>query len=65
MKKIVVISTSLRFGSNIDMLADNFIEGAISAGYEIEKISLAGKDIRFCSAALLATSWADASSMMT
>lgn len=36
MKKIVVISTSLRFGSNINMLADNFIEGAISAGYEIE-----------------------------
>ena len=65
MKKIVVISMSLRFGSNIDMLADNFIEGAISAGYEVEKISLAGKDIRLCRAAWLATSWADASSMMT
>lgn len=65
MKKIVVISTSLRFGSNIDMLADNFIEGAISAGYEVEKLSLDGKDIRFCRAAWLATSRADASSMMT
>lgn len=42
MKKIVMISTSLRFGLNSDMLADKFIEGAISAGYEVEKISLAG-----------------------
>lgn len=48
MKKIIVISTSLRAGSNSDMLADRFIEGASQAGHEVEKISLAGKDIKFC-----------------
>lgn len=48
MKKVIVISTSLRVGSNSDMLADKFIEGARQAGHEVEKISLRGKDIRFC-----------------
>ncbi|MCD8237104.1 MAG: flavodoxin family protein [Prevotellaceae bacterium] len=48
MKKIVVISTSLRRNSNSDALADKFIEGATSAGNEVEKISLVGKDIQFC-----------------
>ncbi len=48
MKKVLVISTSLRVGSNSDMLADKFIEGARKAGHDVEKISLAGKDIRFC-----------------
>ena len=28
MKKVIVISTSLRTGSNSDMLADRFIDGA-------------------------------------
>ena len=28
MKKVIVISTSLRRGSNGDMLADKFVEGA-------------------------------------
>ena len=32
MKKVIVISTSLRPGSNSDMLADQFIEGARIAG---------------------------------
>ena len=48
MKKVLVISTSLRHGSNSDMLADKFVEGAISAGNEVEKISLVGKEIQFC-----------------
>lgn len=48
MKKVVVISTSLRAGSNSDMLADKFAEGAQASGCEVEKISLLGKDIRFC-----------------
>ena len=46
MKKIIVISTSLRTGSNSDMLADQFIEGAKAAGHDVEKISLAGKEDR-------------------
>lgn len=48
MKKVIVISTSLRIGSNSDMLADKFTEGARHAGHDVEKILLAGKDIRFC-----------------
>lgn len=48
MKKIIVISTSLRRGSNSDILADQFIEGAKAAGNDVEKISLAGKTIQFC-----------------
>ncbi len=48
MKKIIVISTSLRHGSNSDMLADHFIDGAKSAGNDVEKISLVGKNIQFC-----------------
>lgn len=52
MKKVIVISTSLRAGSNSDMLADKFIEGAQAAGNDVEKISLAGKDINFCKGCL-------------
>ena len=48
MKRVIVISTSLRHGSNSDMLADSFVEGALAAGTEVEKISLTGKDIQFC-----------------
>lgn len=48
MRKVIVISTSLRRGSNSDMLAERFAEGAKAAGNEVEKISLAGKDIQFC-----------------
>lgn len=48
MKRIVVISTSLRRNSNSDALADRFIEGTVSAGNEVEKISPVGKNIQFC-----------------
>lgn len=48
MKKVIVISNSLRTNSNSDKLADKFMEGALEAGHEVEKISLIGKDIRFC-----------------
>ena len=48
MKRVIVISTSLRKGSNSDMLADQFVEGVKAAGHEVEKISLVGKDIQFC-----------------
>ena len=52
MKKVIVISTSLRPGSNSDMLADQFIEGARIAGNEVEKIALADKNIQFCKGCL-------------
>ena len=43
-----MISSSLRRGSNSDILADKFLEGAKAAGNDVEKISLVGKDIQFC-----------------
>ncbi|MDE6000230.1 MAG: flavodoxin family protein [Bacteroidaceae bacterium] len=48
MKKVIIISTSLRRGSNSEMLADQFAEGAKAAGNEVEKVSLVGKNIQFC-----------------
>ena len=52
MKRVIVISTSLRRGSNSDKLADKFVEGAKAAGNDVEKISLTGKDIQFCKGCL-------------
>ena len=52
MKRVIVISTSLRKDSNSDMLADQFAEGAKAAGHEVEKISLVGKNIQFCKGCL-------------
>ena len=51
-KKILVISTSLRANSNSDMLAEAFMDGAIQAGHEVEKVSLKDKTIGFCKGCL-------------
>lgn len=48
MSKIIVISTSLRKGSNSDAMADEFIRGAKEMGNEVEKITLIDKQIAFC-----------------
>ena len=48
MKKVVVISTSHRAGSNSQILAEKFAEGAKVAGNEVEFISLRGNEIKFC-----------------
>mgnify|MGYP000246568404 CR=1 FL=1 len=47
-KNILVISASLRNGSNSDMLADEFMRGALESGNKAEKITLRGKSINFC-----------------
>ena len=52
MKRVIIISTSLRRGSNSDKLADKFVEGAKAAGHDVEKISLMGKEIQFCKGCL-------------
>ncbi len=52
MKRIVVISTSLRAHSNSDALANEFIRGAQDAGHTVEKISLVDKNIQFCKGCL-------------
>ena len=48
MKKVVVISTSMRAGSNSQTLAEQFAEGAKAAGNQVEFITLRGKEIKFC-----------------
>ena len=48
MKKLTIISTSLRPGSNSQMLAEQFAEGAKAAGNQVKFISLRGKEIKFC-----------------
>lgn len=48
MKKVLIITSSLRKGSNSDTLAAEFARGAEEAGNVVEVISLADKDIRFC-----------------
>ncbi|MGN8801113.1 flavodoxin family protein [Candidatus Merdisoma sp. HCP28S3_D10] len=47
-KKVVIISTSLRGGSNSDILARECERGAKEAGHEVEYISLKGKEIKYC-----------------
>lgn len=44
-KKVLIISTSLRGGSNSDILARECERGAKEAGHEVEYISLKGKEI--------------------
>ena len=48
MRKVLVITTSLRAKSNSDILAGRLIAGAKDAGHEVEAVSLKGKEIRFC-----------------
>lgn len=48
MKKVLIISTSLRGLSNSHELAESFARGAKEAGNDVELISLRGKDLRFC-----------------
>ncbi len=48
MSKVLVIATSLRAGSNSDVLAGRLIAGAKDAGHEVEHVSLKGKKIGFC-----------------
>ena len=48
MSKVLVVTTSLRAGSNSDFLAGSLIAGAKDAGHEVEQISLKGKEVKFC-----------------
>lgn len=47
-KKVLIISTSLRGGSNSDILAKECERGAKEAGHEVEYISLKGKEMKYC-----------------
>lgn len=47
-KKILIITTSLRRGSNSDALAEQFAKGAAQAGHSVETLSLRDKNLQFC-----------------
>ena len=51
-KKVLVISTSMRNNANSDILADEFIKGAIAGGSDAQKITLKDKKIAFCKGCL-------------
>ena len=48
MKKVLIISTSLRAGSNSEILAKEVAKGAKEKGNEVELVSLKNKKIEFC-----------------
>ncbi len=47
-KKVLIVSSSLRNGSNSEILAREAEAGAREAGNEVEYISLKDKDLNFC-----------------
>ena len=48
MKKVLIVSSSLRVGSNSEILAHEAENGARDAGCEVEFITLKDKTINFC-----------------
>ena len=48
MKKVLIISSSLRASSNSEILAHAVEKGAQSAGHDVEFVSLKNKNIQFC-----------------
>ena len=64
MKKIIVISTSLRTGSNSDMLADQFIEGAGLQVMKWKRFHFQERTSSSAKAVWLVRNWASVSSRM-
>jgi len=52
MKKVLIISTSLRTGSNSELLAKEVSKGAKEKGHKVEFVSLKNKKIAFCKGCL-------------
>ena len=52
MKKVLIISSSMRKNSNSMLLAKEFERGAIDAGNQTEFVSLSDKNIAFCKGCL-------------
>lgn len=51
-KNVLIISSSLRSGSNSELLAKAAMAGATAAGHEVRWLSLKGKAIGFCKGCL-------------
>lgn len=52
-KNVLIVSTSLRSGSNSEVLADSFFAGAKATGHHVEKVTLKGKNMAFCQGCLI------------
>ena len=52
MKKVLIISSTLRTKGNSEILANEFARGAREGGNKVEVISLGGKKISFCQGCL-------------
>jgi len=52
MKKVLIISSSLRHNSNSELLAKQVFKGSNDVGNKTEFVSLKDKDIRFCKGCL-------------
>ncbi len=51
-KNVLIISTSLRNNSNSEILAREAERGAVSAGHNVQFVSLKDKNIKFCTGCL-------------
>ena len=51
-KKVLILSSSPRIGSNSELLADRFAQGASESGHLVEKITLRDQQIHFCKGCL-------------
>ena len=49
-KKVLILSSSPRKKGNSNALCDRFMEGAVEAGHQVEKVVLAEKKINYCTA---------------
>ncbi len=49
-KKVLILSGSPRIGGNSDILCDEFMKGALTAGNEVEKINVSKHKIDYCKA---------------
>lgn len=47
-KKVLIITTSLRTGSNSEILAKECEKGARKVGHDVKIVSLKGKEMGFC-----------------
>ena len=52
MKKVLIISTSLRHNANSEILAHETERGAKDAGHQVEFVTLKDKNIQFCKGCL-------------
>jgi multimeric flavodoxin WrbA len=59
-KRVLILSSSPRKRGNSNALCDRFMEGAINANHQVEKVVLAEKKINYCTGCMPAGGMGDA-----